>query len=372
LCVADFERFEALIDKLPTYDINKVGNNLKEVLDSVMDGVSRPPTADIDEDTNFQIFGRPLINPIHSPIIERILIEPEYMRSAITQPGMTDWETTDSLILTYEQILEVWISGLDSAAAAQRSRINISKQATEAAVGIFTASHGLCAVPPEPSDPELPGADLADDEIILPMRRKASATSLSVMSSAKGKERERLNSPEKQTQSTHLEARMLTPEPTPSLHSNRSYPGKEGQTHKQFEGLRQLAAFPPDALPDVALPQLFHLWLPADNPDTYDRDKNRKAGNNFSDTEDSKDETTRQKRKNAEKRAKRQRVESVGEPLQLTTTLISRSQPLPQAHGIQMSSQITGDAVSRSQIERGPFGDRAGPLKKKKMKRAGF
>ena len=242
-----------------------------------------------------------------------------------------------SLMPLYETVLNSWIKPLGPHVPG-RTRVALEKRLRKISLQLYLSCQGLqYGLHVFEQDEPMILANVKDNEFVLPLRRRASVTSLS----RKGKERTRDNSQDYPVDSASQEylpnvPRMLPmPEPTPSLHSQYLVSSNTSTNlvpHQRLQALASIKSQPP--LSNSSSRILSH-WSIGEDPTKYSWAETQKLLNQ-SDTED---ETSLKRRHRLEKRLKRQRQESQGASSQQSSAWLFSSQP-HTSQAMQTSSQV--------------------------------
>ncbi|MCJ1435456.1 hypothetical protein MMC27_004829 [Xylographa pallens] len=248
-----------------------------------------------------------------------------------------DYDDQISLMRLYETALNMWIKPLGLHVPG-RTRVALEKRLRNITVQLYLSCQGLqYGLHVYGQDNPMTITNVEGGEFVLPLRRKASVTSLST----KGKERTRESSPDHPIASASQEympkvPRMLpTPEPTPSLHSQHSVSSSTNTNLVSHQRLQALASMNPQPPLSDSLTRILSHWSIGEDPIQYSWSETQQSLNQ-SDVED---EVGLKRQHRLEKRLKRQRQESQGASSQQSSAWLVSSQP-HTSQAIQSSSQM--------------------------------
>ena len=279
-----------------------------------------------------------------------------------------DYDDQISLMPLYETVLNIWIKPLGSDVPG-RTRVALEKRLRKISVQLYMSWHGLqYGLHVYGQDNPVTLTNVEDDEFVLPLRRKASVTSLST----KVKERTRESSPDHPIDSASQEympkvSRMLpTPEPTPSLHSQHSISSSTSTNLVPHQRLQDLASINPQPPLSNSLTRILSHWSTGEDPIQYSWSEAQKSLNQSG----VEDEVGLKRQQRLEKRLKRQRQESQGASSQQSSAWLSSSQP-QTSQPIQSSSQTVELPPPSRQFEQSST-IAATPKRRKPDRKAGF
>ncbi|MCJ1390445.1 hypothetical protein MMC18_003304 [Xylographa bjoerkii] len=290
------------------------------------------------------------------------------MTMANTISAHRDYNDEISLLPLYESVLDSWIKPLRSHVPG-RTRVDLERRLRKISMQLYLSCqgvhYGLHIY--EQENPTIL-TDIEDDEFVLPLRRKASATNLP----RKGKERTRESSPEHPIDSASQEylpnvPRMLpTPEPTPSLHSQHSASSITSTNLVPYQRLQALTSIEPQLALSDSLTQLLSHWSIGEDPTQYSWTDTQKLLNQS----DAEDEISLKRRQRLEKRLKRQRQESHGASSRQSSAWLFSSQP-QTSQAPQSSSQMVELPLPSRHFEQ-IYRNSTNPKRRKPDRKAGF
>ncbi|MCJ1287053.1 hypothetical protein MMC26_006400 [Xylographa opegraphella] len=273
-----------------------------------------------------------------------------------------------SLMPLYETLLDSWIKPLRSQVPG-RARVSIEKRLRKISMQLHLSCHGLQygSHVNEQDDPTIL-KNAEDGEFVLPLRRKASVTSLA----KKGKERTREISPDRPIDLASQEflpqvPRVLpTPELTPGLHSQPSVSSFTTPNLIPHQRLEALALINPQPPLSDSLTRILSHWSVGEDPIEYNWAETQKS----LPQSDAAIEVSLRRQPRLGKRLRRQGQGSHGASSQQSSAWLFSSQP-HTSQAMQSSSQnVEMPLRSRhfEQISRNAIA----PKRRKPERKAGF
>ncbi|MCJ1379015.1 hypothetical protein MMC17_002114 [Xylographa soralifera] len=279
-----------------------------------------------------------------------------------------EYDDQISLMPLYETVLNSWIKPLRSYVPG-RTRVALEKRLRMISMQLYLSCKGLqYGSHVYEQDNPATSTNVDDDEFVLPLRRKASATSLS----RKGKERTRESSPDHPIDSASQEylpnvlGMLPTPESTPSLHSQNSVSSIASTDLAPYQRLQALASINPQPPLSDSLTRMLSHWSIGEDPILYNWAETQKTLNQS----DAEDEISLKRQHRLEKRLKRQRRESQGASSQQSSAWLFSSQP-HTSQAIQSNSQMVELPLPSRHFEQ-ISRNIATPKRRKPDRKAGF
>ena len=329
---------------------------LQTLFDYVYEDGKPLPSCD---DSEHDLEDRLRVHPLRTPAAI------DYNRNSV------DREESTMLMDVYENLLDLWMSGI-SHAVPSRARVKLEKEIRKAAVQIYLASHGLQRGPSmcQELDTNSSTRDMSGRRHDLPLRRKASIGA----PTGKGKEILKdkffphLSEPLSTSTTPQQSQNMLpTPEATPSLHSQPSMSSHTAEMDLSYDRLKRLTSLETPPSLSESMSKLVSHWQVGQNPEAYDWNKTHRALSSL----DEKDGVENAFMSKLQRRMtkKRQRQNSQALASQTIPSRVFGS----QSAVVASSSQSVQAFMTQSQPEAGSKGARPGTFKKKKLiRKSGF